>query len=1172
MVMLSHTDNLLHFSKNFFDSLDRSFEPQHIEGSLSPVTLAALLNQSSETPSNHKQLVIVEDDKMAKKLQKSLEFFAPQLNTQRLVGFDVSVYSSLYPNKKIIAQRLGWMHRAQNPGPFDLFIAPLPALAQKTLPFKVLHENTYVFKTGEDFLLNPHEALSELGYISTPVIEDVGTYSLRGGLIDIYSPAHEHPVRLELFGDEIHSLREFDEKTQRTTKEISSFTIIPAQEIILKDEFYLRALENYQAIVKEHEDFLEEPPVENLRQLSGGHYFHGLEFLVNYFFEKPATPLDHFSTPLNVWNLNPMGTTQAFDLFLEEHRQDFKNSKDLAICPRPMDVYSKYSELNFPPESKNIYFSKVHVHETIESPSVSTLSSHSVTEIRQQFHSLLKSPAEFKLSIKNRFSDFKDRDFFLAIISSSERQTQKLKLLVEDLGFRGEQLSSINIQWSQLKELQKTDADVVHIIEGQVPEGQIFNDERVALFTDDDILGKRRAYKTTKSETLSDKAHALSFAELKEDDLVVHKLHGVGIYKGLNIMPISGVDSEFIQIEYKDKDKLYLPIYQIGQIQKYSGPKSTHLLNKLGGSGWEKTKTKVKSKIQDLAAELLKLYAKRSQNKRPPYAEPDQDFQFFEQEFPYEETPDQRKSINDVLSDLCGDQPMDRLICGDVGFGKTEVAMRACFKAVQNKKQVAIIAPTTVLTFQHFQNFKKRFKNWPVKVVVLNRFVDKKELKKSIEQIKSGEADLAIGTHRLFSKDVEFNDLGLLVIDEEQRFGVKHKERIRRLKNLVDTLTLSATPIPRTLNLSLVGMRDLSLINTAPVDRLPTRTFICRFDKSTIKKAVESEISRGGQVFFLHNKVQSIYALADELKIILPNARIAVGHGQLPEKELEETMMNFFSQKIDVLVCTTIIESGIDIPTANTMFIDNAHTLGLSQLYQLRGRVGRSQRRAYCYLIIPKNRKLNSDQQERLRVIQENTELGSGIKIAHYDLELRGSGDILGQDQSGQINAVGYELYLELLENELSSLKGEPPKEQLDPELNLKIPALIPDNYISDIRIRLAYYKALSDIQSEDEMDHIEEELQDQFGKPPEPVYNLMGLMLIRKLCKDLSIRDLSVGSKYLSLIFTENTPLSVEKTLALTQRPNKKYTLTPESRLKIRINELTWPRVYDELNYLKSL
>jgi transcription-repair coupling factor (superfamily II helicase) len=569
----------------------------------------------------------------------------------------------------------------------------------------------------------------------------------------------------------------------------------------------------------------------------------------------------------------------------------------------------------------------------------------------------------------------------------------------------------------------------------------------------------------------------------------------------------------------------------------------------------------------------LNLYARRSQMTRPPFSQPDDSYRKFEALFPYDETEDQMHAINDVLSDFESDHPMDRLICGDVGFGKTEVALRAAFKAAQDGKQVALLVPTTVLAFQHLETFRARFRGLPYSIAGFNRFTPKSEINSSLAKLKTGEVSIAIGTHRLLSKDIEFKNLGLLIIDEEQKFGVTHKEKIRKLRANVDTLTLSATPIPRTLNMSMVGIRDLSLITTAPRDRLPIRTYICKFEQETIRKAILSEIARGGQIFYVHNRVQTINGLADELRSLVPEARIRIGHGQMTEGELEDTMVAFFKHEFDVLLCTTIIESGVDIPRANTMIVDRADTFGLSQLYQLRGRIGRSKDRAYCYLLLPKNGLIDPEAQERLKVLQENSSLGSGIRIAQHDLELRGAGNILGEEQSGHINAVGYELYFELLDEALKEVRGQPVEDMdVEPDINLRIPALIPDAYIPDIRIRLGFYKQLSQITAIGDIDRIEDDLRDQFGAPPEPVLNLLGVMIIRRLCKDLGVRDISSGTKSVSLAFSDKTKVAPQTVLDLVMREKKKYSLTPDSRLIVKMESQSWPEIYEELEKLKKL
>ncbi|MEQ1876976.1 MAG: transcription-repair coupling factor, partial [Bdellovibrionia bacterium] len=617
----------------------------------------------------------------------------------------------------------------------------------------------------------------------------------------------------------------------------------------------------------------------------------------------------------------------------------------------------------------------------------------------------------------------------------------------------------------------------------------------------------------------------------------------------------------------------FLPVYKISQIQRFSSAANVQTLDRLGGTSWKKATIKVRSHLREVAGELLKLYAERSQVERDPYPSPDDEYRAFEAFFPYAETEDQLKAIDAILSDLSKSKPMDRLICGDVGFGKTEVAMRAAFKVAQSGKQVAVLVPTTTLAIQHLETFRKRFKKWPVRIGGFSRFTSTSESSKVISELKEGKLDIVIGTHRLFSRDIEYKDLGLLIVDEEQKFGVTHKEKIRKMRIHVDTLALSATPIPRTLNMSLMGIRDLSLINTPPQDRLPTRTFVVRNNPEVIRKAIQSEIARGGQVLYVHNRIQSIYGLQDELKSIVPGVNIRVGHGQMDEKELENTIIGFFNNEFQVLLCTTIIESGMDIPRANTMIVDRSDTFGLSQLYQLRGRVGRGQERAYCYLMIPSNVKLDPDAQERLKVLQENTALGSGLKIAHYDMELRGTGDILGEDQSGHISAVGYDLYLELLEDALREIRGDrKTSETVDPEINLRIPAFIPDEYIPDIRVRLTFYKMLSDAKTPQAIDRIEEDLRDRFGEAPEAALNLLGISLIRQLCQDLLIKDVSLGPKNLLLTFSEKTALSPEKIIQLAMRPEKKYRLSPNNRVSVRMEKQSWVQVHEELTYLKNM
>lgn len=1156
--------------------LDRAFETKkhkiQVLGSSSELPLSFFLSQTySKQINNLPHLAIVGSHASAEELQRLIRFFDPLKKCTVFNHFDVSPYSGLYPNARAIQERLQFLYRAQNAKPGEIFITSIQALCQKTLPYQVLKNHTSLWSVGTELPENVAGFLNNLGYQSAPMVEDGGQYALRGGILDIFSPAQDRPIRIELFGDQIESLRFFNPLDQRSQEETSTIAITPAKEVLFRDDAHEELLKHFRKTL-ENRNVDKGESEEILRSLVLKNSFPGIEFLLPSFYGKLDTAFDHFNSSLNIWLLDPLEISRCSDEVLAEMKSDYLGAETAVLRPYFKDLFTPFDEIELPLDSRQIYFSKLEYLEE-DAPEESKIHYRAapVTEFSNLSLSLTPGSDSWIQAVQQKLSRWKSDRYKIFVGIKNQAQMERLAHLIERLDFKPLKCDSQDYLWDTWLHAQEASDALIHIIPRYLPESLRLEEEQIIFLREEDFFGrKQRVTDSSAAADFQKQAKRLSFGDLKPGDLVVHIKHGIGVYEGLKIMPISGIDSEFIQIGYKDKDKLYLPVYRVGQLQKYSGATQTTILDKLGGVGWEKTKTKVKNQIRDIAHDLLALYAKRAEIHRAPFTFLEREYELFENGFAYEETDDQLRAIRDISKDLSSTKPMDRLVCGDVGFGKTEVAMRAAFFAVQNRKQVAVLAPTTVLTFQHLETFTKRFQGWPVVIRALNRFVSTADAKKILKEASDGKVDILIGTHRLLSKDVAFKDLGLLIIDEEQKFGVTHKEKIKKMRATVDTLTLSATPIPRTLNMSLVGARDLSLINTAPVDRLPTRTFVCKFDEETIRKAVEAEIARGGQVYFIHNRVQSIYGIADEVRAIVPKARIRVAHGQMDEHELEKTMLEFFHHEIDVLVCTAIVESGMDIPRANTMFIDSAHMFGLSQLYQLRGRVGRSKARAYCYLMMPRDKKLDKDAQERLKIIQENSALGSGIKIAQYDLELRGSGNILGEDQSGHVNAVGYELYMDLLQEALAEAKGEKIEDlELDPEINLRIPAMIPEKYISDIRIRLSYYKALAEITSTEDLDRIEEELKDQFGPIPDETLNLMGLMLIRKQCKDLGVRDLSAGLKTLSLIFTEKTPLKPETAIKLAMRENKKYALTPDARLNIRMNNITWSAVYEELEYL---
>ncbi|XGC80847.1 transcription-repair coupling factor [Bdellovibrio bacteriovorus] len=1159
--------------------LERAFETSRgkiqVTGAASPLALAFFLSQTySKKINGLPHLVVVGSLQEANRLQQLIEFFDPTRQSYILPSFDVSPYSGLYPNSKVTSDRIRFLAKAQTAKPGEIFISYSDALMQKTLPVKILKDYSRILKSGDELPEDIAEFLNSLGYSSAPMVEDKGQYALRGGIVDIFPPSEDMPVRLDLFGDQIESIRHFNVSDQRSSDEVTSFNLTPAREVLFRDETHERLLQRVRETL-EGRTVDKSDAEEMLRSLVLKNSFPGIEFLLPYFYGDLCNPVEHFSGGLHIWFLDPVEISRWADEVSAELKADYASSLSHVIRPELELLYTPFDKIIFPTGSREIYFSSL---EYFEDENTEDARVEYRTALTQDFTNLsLANPVGSELWLQaaaNKLHRWRSDGYRIFIGTKNQSHIERLKLVFDKLDLKAARAAEDEYRWDSWLSEQEADPHLVHIIPRYLIEALRLEEERIVFLRDEDFYGKKqRARDTSGAQDFQKQAKRLAFGDLKPGDLVVHVKHGVGQYEGLKLMNIGGVESEYIQIGYKDKDKLYLPVYRVGQLQKFSGASPTSILDKLGGTGWEKTKSKVKAHVRDIASDLLSLYAKRAEMHRPPFSLNENEIMTFENSFPYEETDDQLRAITDIHKDLLSTKPMDRLICGDVGFGKTEVAMRAAFFAVQARKQVALLAPTTVLTFQHYETIKKRFEGWPVDIRVLNRFVSTADTKKTIQDLKDGKVDIIVGTHKLLGSAIQYKDLGLLIIDEEQKFGVTHKEKIKKIKTSVDTLTLSATPIPRTLNMALVGIRDLSLINTAPVDRLPTRTFVTKFDEETIRKAVTAEIARGGQVYFIHNRIESIYGLADEIRNIVPEARIRVAHGQMEEHELEKAMLAFFHHEIDVLICTAIVESGMDVPRANTMFIDSAHMFGLSQLYQLRGRVGRSKTRAYCYLMMPRNRKLDKEQQERLKIIQENTALGSGIKIAQYDLELRGTGNILGEEQSGHVNSVGYELYMDLLNEALAEAKGESIEDmELDPEINLRIPAMIPDNYIADIRIRLSYYKALADITSHEDLDRIEEELRDQFGQIPDPTINLMGLMLIRRQCKELGVRDISAGVKSVSLIFTEKTKLKPETVIQLAVRESKKYSLTPDNRLNIKLPNISWSAVYEELEQLLKL
>ncbi|MGE3973086.1 MAG: transcription-repair coupling factor [Bdellovibrionales bacterium] len=1145
--------------------LDRAFSQTHgnheirLAGLSSKLPVAWLLaHPQSPLFAKRKNLIVLPTHEEALEFIDLMKFVDPESQhyIHLLPPHDVSPYSGLFNSRHTLGQRLRWLHFASTQH-HPLFVSSVTALMQYTLPKDILRASTFVIKTGTSLQSDLSQKLLKMGYQESSLVEDIGTFSLRGSILDIFSPARSLPIRCELFGDVVDSIKVFDPTSQRSLDSVEALEVLPMNEVVLGEETKQRAL----AQINQRTDGASKKSI--LHSVLSNSQFQGIEFFLSDFYEKPSLPLDFFNGPYNVWNFYEAEQTRTMDSFLTNLKDEHKTQE--SIVPSPEHLYQTTLP-NFKSSECLVKIESVFISEIEnEEPPISYVT----TPVKVPSDQGSGQGLQY---IKNLLQRAKAQSTVVFVACSSTTNAQRVRLQLAQLGFQPKITEALDASWKDWEQEQIQNTSVVHIVPRSNSESLQLPEDRLLFLREKDF--SERSVRSTKRKEEASAAttlKAINFSDLSPGDPIVHLTHGIGIYEGLKIMELQGQKNEYLQIKYKDSDRLYLPVYKLSLVHKFSAPFSAQMVDKLGGTSWEKAKIKVRGHLREVAAELLKIYAERARVSRPTYSEPNQEFLDFENQFPFEETDDQVKSIEDILSDLARERPMDRLICGDVGFGKTEVAMRAAFRVVQEGKQVAVLVPTTILAFQHEETFRKRFKGWPIKIASLSRLTSNKDVTKNLTELKAGQIDIVIGTHKLFSRDVEFKNLGLLIVDEEQRFGVVHKEKLRKLRADVDTLTLSATPIPRTLNMSLMGIRDISLISTPPQDRLPIRTFIFKNNPDIIKKAVTSEIQRGGQVLYVHNRVQSIYTLEQELKELLPGVRIRVGHGQMESKQLEDTILSFFKHDYDLLLSTTIIESGMDMPRANTMVVDRPEMFGLSQLYQLRGRVGRGNERGYCYLMIPP-KGIDAHAQERLKVLQENTALGSGLKVAQYDMELRGTGDILGESQSGHANMVGHELYLELLEEAIHEAQGEPYKNALpEPEINLRIPAFIPDEYMPDIRIRLSIYKSLSDANSPQDVERIEEDLRDRFGPVPPEVLNLLGVILIRNECAKISVKELNVSSKNLLLNFHDKPVFSPEKIIQLALTQAQKYKLQPNNRFAIKLEEQDWAKVFEELAVLKQ-
>jgi len=966
--------------------------------------------------------------------------------------------------------------------------------------------------------------LIECGYINQPLVEDEGAFSIRGGIIDIFSPAMERPVRIDLDGDEVASLRTFDAVTQRSSFSISSFAIMPARNVVLNDETKARALGQLKDLCDKN-DIKPTERREFAEGIEHNFYAQATETLMPLFYDHVSGLSEQLPKNSGIYIYDDIEVATEKDKLFKRLREARENAKHIERIVAPEMIY----EADVGDQKSEVRY----LRSDIRLPT---------SDVRLQSVGKDAIPA-----IVKKIQSWQQLGLRIILTCHTTTQAERLLDLIRWQGLAGE------ITDRPFGEILTLGRSNIWIALGKLSGSFVSEEDKLAIITDEEIFGS----KTSKRSAPGENFEAFTdFSQLTDNDLVIHKDHGIGRYLGLKNLTIAGTKNDFLELQYLGNDKLFLPVWRINLISRYigAGGEGGVSLDKLGGTRWSKSVEKVTSAIRTMAMELLKIYATRKLAKGYAFSARDELFEEFEAAFPFDETPDQLRSIDEVLKDMTDEKTTDRLICGDVGYGKTEVAMRAAFKAAADKKQVAILVPTTVLAFQHYENFMSRFANWPVRVEMLSRFRSRTEQKHVVDELSRGLVDIVIGTHRLLQRDIKFADLGLLVIDEEHRFGVAHKERIKRLRVSVDTITMSATPIPRTLHMSLSGIRDISIINTPPVNRLAIRTYVAEFEETLIRGAIMAELSRGGQIFFVHNRVESIEKMHELLVRLVPEAKVVVGHGQMEEDDLEDVMIKFLEKEANILLCTTIIESGLDVPSANTIIINRADALGLAQLYQLRGRVGRSNIQAYAYLLTPGDEAISPIANKRLALLQRYTELGSGFQIAMHDLEIRGAGNILGAQQSGHINAIGYEMYTELLEKTIRHMQGKDDDEKEDIEITLPIPAYIPTDYIEDQGQRLVLYRRLAGVESNEHLDEISKEMEDRYGPIPELAKNLLSIVEIRLLARKLRIESINYDGKTFAYKFGPKTPVKPETILALVKKEPKKFIIRPPVTLLLKI------------------
>ncbi|WP_243292604.1 transcription-repair coupling factor [Bacillus sp. FJAT-47783] len=1040
-----------------------------------------------------------------------------------------SVY--LYPVNELIAseiavaspelkaQRIEVLNKLMNEER-SVVVAPIAAL-RRMLPPKELWKRCQIeMKIGDDVHLDSYlPTLRLMGYERVPMVSAPGEFSVRGGIVDIYPLTEEYPVRIELFDTEVDSIRTFDLESQRSISMLETLSIGPAEELLLDQEHIHVGVERIEqalasSLKKLKKDKQKELLLENtqydLEKLKSSQIEQGFVKYLSFFYNEPASLLDYFPSQ-SIITLDEVSRIHEMVTHLENEEAEWITSLlEEGNIVHEAQISHSFEKLMNETDFPIIYLSLFLRHVQRTNPqNLVNISCKQMQSFHGQMHVL-----------KSEMDRWEKSDYTVVFLGANEDRVQKLENVLRDY----------NIEANIAKRDDILTKGKRYILEGDLQTGFELPMQKIAVVTEEELF-KKRVKRRSQKQKLSNAERIKSYSELEVGDHVVHVNHGIGKYLGIETLEINGVHKDYLHIRYQGSDKLYVPVEQIDQVQKYVGSEGKEpKIYKLGGNEWKRVKKKVESSVQDIADDLIKLHAEREASKGYAFSPDDEMQREFEAAFPYQETEDQLRSIQEIKKDMERERPMDRLLCGDVGYGKTEVAIRAAFKAITDQKQVAFLVPTTILAQQHFETIRERFQDYPINIGLLSRFRTRKEQNETIKGLKNGTIDIVIGTHRLLSKDIDFKDLGLLIIDEEQRFGVTHKEKIKQMKANVDVLTLTATPIPRTLHMSMLGVRDLSVIETPPENRFPVQTYVVEYNGALVREAIERELARGGQVYFLYNRVEDIDRKAEEISMLVPDAKVTYAHGKMTENELESVMLNFLEGQSDVLVSTTIIETGVDIPNVNTLIVHDADRMGLSQLYQLRGRVGRSNRVAYAYFTYRKDKVLSEVAEKRLQAIKEFTELGSGFKIAMRDLSIRGAGNLLGPQQHGFIDSVGFDLYSQMLKEAIESRKGDISKEAtVHVEIDLEIDAYLPQSYISDGRQKIDMYKRFRGVETSDDLAELQEEMIDRFGEYPEEVEYLIMATHIKVLANREKVIQVKQTKDEVAILISEEASNNID-------------------------------------------